>query len=74
MVVQLTGQWNILFTDLWGADDGSLPGWSINFDPSLNPPVTVFTPDIGSSSDSSFWDLGDPKYHCKYCRFKFNYG
>ncbi|MEO9533003.1 MAG: PKD domain-containing protein [Crocinitomicaceae bacterium] len=56
----INGQWNILFTDLWGADDGSMPGWSINFDPALDPPVTVFQPDIGSNSDSSYWDLASP--------------
>ncbi|MEX1001283.1 MAG: PKD domain-containing protein [Crocinitomicaceae bacterium] len=53
----INGQWNILFTDLWGADDGSLPSWSINFDPALDPPVTTYTPDIGTGSDSSYWDL-----------------
>ncbi len=56
----INGQWNILFTDLWGADDGSMPGWSINFDPALDPPVTVFQPDIGVNSDSSYWDLASP--------------
>lgn len=56
----INGQWTMLFTDLWGADDGSMPGWSINFDPALDPPVTVFQPDIGSNSDSSYWDLASP--------------
>ncbi len=56
----INGQWNLLFTDLWGGDDGSIPGWSINFDPALNPPVTQFQPDIGTGADSSFWDLTDP--------------
>lgn len=56
----INGTWNMLFTDLWGADDGSLPGWQINFDSTLYPPVTNFTPDIGSASDSSYWDLTDP--------------
>ncbi|MFK8037168.1 MAG: PKD domain-containing protein [Crocinitomicaceae bacterium] len=62
----INGTWNLLFTDLWGADDGSLPGWSINFDPALYPPVTVFTPNIGNGttggtgSDSSYWQLTDP--------------
>lgn len=56
----INGQWNMLFTDLWGADDGSMPGWSINFDPALDPPVTQFTPDIGIGPDSSYWDLNDP--------------
>jgi len=56
----INGTWQILFTDLWGADDGSMPGWSINFDPVLDPPVTVFTPQIGVLSDSSWWDLASP--------------
>ena len=56
----INGTWNLLFTDLWGADDGSLPGWSINFDPALYPPATVFTPDIGSGADSSYWDMTSP--------------
>lgn len=56
----INGTWQLLFTDLWGADDGSMPGWSINFDPALNPPVTVFTPQIGQASDSSWWDMGSP--------------
>ena len=56
----INGQWNLLFTDLWGGDDGSLPGWSMTFDPALDPPVTQFTPDIGNQSDSSYWDLTTP--------------
>jgi gliding motility-associated-like protein len=56
----INGTWQLLFTDLWGADDGSMPGWSINFDPALNPPVTVFTPQIGLGDDSSYWDPADP--------------
>ena len=56
----INGTWQILFTDLWGADDGSMPGWSINFDPALDPPVTVYTPQIGVASDSSWWDLFSP--------------
>ena len=61
----INGTWNLLFTDLWGADDGSLPGWSINFDSSLYPPVTTFTPNIGNNNtgnpltDSSYWSLTD---------------
>jgi len=55
----INGTWNLLFTDLWGADDGSLPGFTINFAPPLYPPVTVFTPNIGGGSDSSYWDLTD---------------
>ena len=53
----INGTWNLLFTDMWGADDGSIPGWSIVFADYLTPDVTTFTPDIGSGSDSSYWDL-----------------
>lgn len=56
----INGTWIMHFVDNWGADDGSMPGWSINFDPALDPPVTVFTPNIGNQSDSSYWTLGDP--------------
>jgi gliding motility-associated-like protein len=55
----VNGTWQMLFTDLWGADDGSMPGWEINFNPILDPPVTVFTPQIGLGPDSSYWDLTD---------------
>ncbi|MFD1551303.1 hypothetical protein DNU06_12720 [Putridiphycobacter roseus] len=56
----INGTWNLLFTDLWGGDDGSIPGWSINFDPALYPPATIFTPTTGGNSDSSYWDLSSP--------------
>ncbi|MCH2233745.1 MAG: PKD domain-containing protein [Crocinitomicaceae bacterium] len=53
----INGTWTLLFTDLWGGDDGSIPGWSITFADYLTPDVTVFTPYIGAGADSSFWDL-----------------
>jgi gliding motility-associated-like protein len=56
----LNGVWNLLFTDLWGGDDGYLPGFQINLDPPLYPAITVFTPNIGAGPDSSYWDLTDP--------------
>ena len=56
----LNGVWNLLFTDLWGGDDGYLPGFQVNFDPPLYPAITQFTPQIGPNSDSSYWNLGDP--------------
>lgn len=52
----INGVWTLLFTDLWGADDGSIPGWSINLDPDLYPELVSFTPLIGVNSDSSYWD------------------
>ena len=51
----LNGTWEIEFCDLWGADDGFVFSWGINLDPSLFPPLTSFTPEIGIQSDSSFW-------------------
>ena len=51
----LNGTWEIEFCDLWGADDGFVFSWAVNFDPSLFPPLTSFTPEIGPNSDSSFW-------------------
>ncbi|MBI3135703.1 MAG: PKD domain-containing protein [Bacteroidetes bacterium] len=56
----LNGVWQLLFTDLWGGDDGYLPGFQINLDPPLYPAITQFTPQIGLGMDSSYWDLGDP--------------
>ena len=51
----MNGTWEIEFCDLWGADDGFVFSWGINLDPSLFPPLTSFTPEIGIQSDSSFW-------------------
>lgn len=56
----INGTWNMIFTDMWGADDGSMPGWEINFADYLTPDVTTFTPSIGTGSDSSYWEAGDP--------------
>jgi gliding motility-associated-like protein len=56
----LNGVWQLLFTDLWGGDDGFLPGFQINLDPPLYPAITQFTPQIGLGIDSSYWDLTDP--------------
>ncbi len=51
----LNGTWTFQSTDLWGLDNGFLCGWEINFDPSIIPDVTQFTPSIGPDADSSFW-------------------
>ncbi len=51
----LNGTWSIEFCDLWGADDGFVFGWSLDFNPAIIPNVTVFTPDIGANCDSSYW-------------------
>lgn len=52
----INGVWTLLFTDLWGADDGSIPSFAINLDPDLYPDLISFTPNIGEGIDSSFWD------------------
>lgn len=52
----LNGEWTYQSTDLWGADNGFICSWSINFDPSIIPDVTQFTPEIdGSDIDSAGW-------------------
>lgn len=53
----LNGVWTLSVIDNWAADDGTVFGFGINFDPSLYPNVTTFTPDIGADSDSSYWVL-----------------
>ncbi len=57
---ELNGTWTIEFCDLWGADDGFVCDWSLQFDPSLYPALSVFTPIIGNNSDSSYWTGSDP--------------
>lgn len=52
----INGVWNLLFTDSWYADDGSIPSWSINLEASLYPDLISFTPIIGFYSDTSYWD------------------
>lgn len=51
----LNGTWELEFCDLWGADDGWVFDWSIDFDPALFPDITQFTPQYGPNCDSTFW-------------------
>lgn len=52
----LNGTWTLTVNDLFGIDDGFLCSWQVNFDPSLYPDLTEFTPDLGFSTlDSSIW-------------------
>lgn len=52
----LNGTWTFTSLDLWGADNGFLCNWSLNFNPAIIPDVTQFTPDLGLSTlDSTFW-------------------
>lgn len=52
----LNGTWTFTSLDLWGADNGFLCNWSINFNPAIIPAVTQFTPDLGTTTpDSAYW-------------------
>ncbi|MFZ5553510.1 MAG: PKD domain-containing protein [Bacteroidota bacterium] len=51
----LNGTWELEFCDLWGADDGWVFDWEINFDPALYPNITQFTPQYGAQCDSTNW-------------------
>jgi gliding motility-associated-like protein len=52
----LNGTWTFTSLDLWGADNGFLCSWELNFNPAIIPAVTQFTPVINTSvSDSVFW-------------------
>jgi len=51
----LNGVWTLGFVDQWAADNGTMCNWSINFDPSLYPDLTEFTPHVGTSADSAQW-------------------
>ena len=54
----LNGTWTFQSSDLWGADNGFICGWEINFDPSIIPDLTEFTPSWGPEADSSSWSGG----------------
>lgn len=56
----LNGEWTYQSTDLWGADNGFICSWSINFNPAIIPDVTQFTPTIGADADSSIWGGTQP--------------
>lgn len=52
----LNGTWTINIADLWGADDGFLCAWTMEFAPELYPELTNFTPVLGTSAlDSAQW-------------------
>lgn len=54
----LNGDWTYQSTDLWGADNGFICSWSLNFNPAIIPDVTTFTPTFGADADSSLWTGG----------------
>lgn len=52
----LNGTWTLNITDLWASDNGFVCGWGLDFDPSLYPDLTSYTPVLGlSTTDSTFW-------------------
>lgn len=51
----LNGVWTLTYVDQWGGDNGTMCNWSINFNPSLYPDLTEFTPIIGTTADSVGW-------------------
>jgi gliding motility-associated-like protein len=52
----LNGTWTFTVVDQWSIDDGFLCSWELNFDPSLYPDLTEYTPVLGLSSlDSTYW-------------------
>ncbi|MBC2846690.1 PKD domain-containing protein, partial [Winogradskyella flava] len=51
----INGDWTIIITDNIPVDDGTIFYWSLDFDPSLQPPLLSFTPNITSEG----WDA-DP--------------
>lgn len=51
----LNGTWTFTITDLWGADNGFLCDWSLNFNPAIIPDATQFTPVLGTVIDSAGW-------------------
>ena len=55
----LNGEWVFQSTDLWGADNGFICNWTINWNPAIIPDLTQFTPSFGLGPDSTFW-TGDP--------------
>lgn len=52
----LNGDWTLTITDNLAIDNGYIFYWGINFDPTLFPGITTFTPIIGLQADSSYWE------------------
>jgi len=51
----LNGQWTFEVTDNLAFDNGFIFAWGLNFNSSLIPGLTTFTPTIGAGADSSYW-------------------
>lgn len=53
----LNGTWTFNVLDQWPLDDGTLFGWSMEFNPDIAPEITTFEPSIGQGADSTFWHI-----------------
>jgi gliding motility-associated-like protein len=51
----LNGIWEVEICDIFGSDNGFIFDWTVNFDPSLYPDITQFTPVYGAGCDSTSW-------------------
>jgi gliding motility-associated-like protein len=51
----LNGTWTLQICDLWAADNGVVFDWTVQFNPSLYPEITEFTPVYGANCDSTYW-------------------
>ena len=58
----LNGIWTFQVIDQWGADNGFLFEWGIDFNPEIVPGITTFTPTIGLGMDSSYWQVSSSTY------------
>lgn len=51
----LNGVWTMQICDTFGADDGTVFGWGVTFNPSFYDNTLSFAPVYGAACDSSFW-------------------
>ncbi|MFN0031956.1 MAG: PKD domain-containing protein [Flavobacteriales bacterium] len=52
----LNGTWTIEICDMWGADDGNVFTWGVQFDESFYGDLLTFTPIYGPDCDSTYWE------------------
>jgi gliding motility-associated-like protein len=52
----LNGTWTFNVTDNLAIDNGYIFSWGMEFNPSLYPDITTFTPVVGLGADSSWWE------------------
>lgn len=56
----LNGTWSILFTDNWGADDGTLFSFAVNVSPSLYEDIEEFSVEVDPDPSNSYWETPAP--------------